>query len=138
MEKERIKDIAENLELGMRCFVHSELKETKFIPDYDKYPHMDSEMFPAEEQEIESRPGGYIEIKGMNSHESFKVMEDFIETVDNEGLTEKLIQALNGPKPFRNFKFIIDNSGPYRDRWFKFKDKKLSDWVENQLDEKAL
>jgi hypothetical protein len=65
-------------------------------------------------------------------------MADFVETVDNEKLRESLIQALDRPKPFRNFKFTIDNSGPYRDKWFKFKDKKLIEWVESQLQEKGL
>jgi hypothetical protein len=138
MEKEKIKDIADNLEFGMRCFIHSKSKEIKFIPDHDKHPDMDSEIFAEDDEEIENNFRDYIRIEGMNSHESFKVMRDFIETVDNEVLRERLIHALNRPKPFSNFKFTIDNSGQYRDRWFKFKDKKIMDWVENQLQENGL
>jgi hypothetical protein len=138
MEQEKIKDIADNLDFGMRCFIHSNSKEVKFIPDYDKHPDMDSDVFDADTKEIENNFGDYIEIKGMDSHESFRVMADFVETVDNEKLREKLIQALDRSKPFRNFKFTIDNSGPYRDKWFKFKDKKLIEWVESQMQEKEL
>lgn len=137
MIKEKIKDIADNLELGMRCFVHSNSKEIKFIPDYDKYPEMDSELFAEDREEVESNPEDYIEITGMHSRDSFTVMADFTDTVDDE-LKEKLIQALNRPKPFRSFKFVIDNSGPYREKWFSFKESRLIDWVERQLQRNQL
>lgn len=138
MEKEKIKDIADNLDFGMRCFIHSNSKEVKFIPDYDKHPDMDSELYKEDNEEIENNFGDYVEIMGMDSHESFRVITDFVETMDNDKLKEKLIHALDRPKPFRNFKITIDNSGPYREKWFKFKDKKLIDWVESQLQEKGL
>lgn len=138
MDKEKIKDIVDNLDFGMRCFIHSKSKEVIFIPDYYKHPYMDQDVFMEDNEEIENNFEDYIEIEGMDTHESFKVMEDFVETGDIGELREKLIQGLNRPKPFRNFKFIIDNSGPYREKWFKFKDKKLIDWVENQLREHGL
>lgn len=137
MIKEKIKDIADNLELGMRCFVHSNSKEIKFIPDYDRYPEMDPELFAEDREEVESNPEDYIEITGMRSRDSFTVMADFTDTVDDE-LKEKLIQALNRPKPFRSFKFVIDNSGPYREKWFSFKESRLIDWVERQLQRNQL
>jgi hypothetical protein len=138
MEKEKIKDIVDNLDLGMSCFIHSESKEIKFIPDEDKYYGMDMEFFQADIDEIENNFGDYIQISGMNSGDSFKVMEAFIETVDDDKLSDQLIDALNRPKPFRNFKFVVDDSGPYRDQWFKFKEAKMTEWVEAQLQEHGL
>jgi hypothetical protein len=29
----------------------------------------------------------------------------------------------------------VDNSGPYRQKWFDFKTLRLIEWVENKLDE---
>lgn len=138
MEKEKIKDIADNLDMGMRCFVHLKTKEVKFIPDYDKHPDMDSEIWSADDEEFENNFDDYLEIDAMDSRDSFRVMADFVDTVDNENLKEKLVDALNRPKPFQNFKFTIDRSGDYRDKWFKFKDKELMYWVENQIQEKGL
>jgi hypothetical protein len=100
MEKEKIKDIAENLDIGMKCFVHLETKEIKFIPDFDKHPCMDSEVRSADNKEIENNLGAYLEIDGMDSRDSFRVMEDFVDTVENENLKEKLVDSLHRPKPF--------------------------------------
>jgi len=65
-------------------------------------------------------------------------MEHFIDTVDNERLREKMIDALSRRKPFQNFKSTIDNSGDYRDKWFKFKERAMMEWVERQLNQKGL
>lgn len=68
----------------------------------------------------------------------FRIMSDFANSVDNESFKRNLIQSLNMPKPFQNFKISIDNSGTYREKWFTFKDRKLFEWVESQLDEYKL
>lgn len=134
MEKDTIREIADNLDFGMRCFIHSKTKEVKFVPDHDKHPDMDPTFFREDDEEIENNLMDYIEIEGMESFEVFNVMKDFIDTVDDDQLREALNRSLNRPKPFRNFKFTIDNSGPYRERWFKFKDQRLISRVESQLE----
>ena len=91
------------------------------------------DAWSADIEEIDNNFDDYIQIEGMESHDSFRVMEEFIDTVDNERLKEKLINALQRRKPFQNFKLTIDNSGEYRDKWFKFKEQALIDWVESQL-----
>ena len=138
MDKKIIKDIAGDLDCGMNCFIHSKTLEIKCIPDSAKWPGMDFDAWSDDIEEIDNNFGDYIQIEGMASHDSFKVMEEFIDTVDNERLKEKLINALERRKPFQNFKFTIDNSGEYRDKWFKFKEKALIDWVESQLRAKGL
>lgn len=42
---------------------------------------------------------------------------------------------LNRSKPFSNFKWIIDNSGDYRQKWFDFKNQKYIEWVEEKISE---
>lgn len=140
MEKEKIKDIADNLSMGMKCFVHLKTKETKIIPDYDRNPDFDPESWPADDDDldIEKNPGDYLEIEAMESRDSFRVMADFVDTVDDEKLREKLIDSLQRPKPFQNFKFTIDRSGDYREKWFKFKDEKQIEWVERQIEANGL
>ena len=61
-------------------------------------------------------------------------MADFAENVDSIKLRESLINALNKKHPFQNFKWIIDNSGPYRQKWFDFKNQRLIEWVKDQLE----
>lgn len=133
MTAEQIREIAENLDVGLRCFVHKESLKTIFVPDEDKYPDITLEYGDQELREIKKARNEYVEIEGMDSGESFRVMEEFVESVDDERLRDRLEQALGRPKPFSNFKVVIDRSGSYRDKWFAFKTRKLVEWVEEQL-----
>jgi hypothetical protein len=74
-----------------------------------------------------------VEIEKMDSHESFRLMEKFIDTVDNVPVHDRLEEALRRPKPFANFKFDIDNSGLYRQKWFDFKKLQMIEWVRGQV-----
>ena len=61
-------------------------------------------------------------------------MADFTEQLDdNSELKRQLIAALNKKKPFREFKFVIDNSGVYRQQWFNFKNERLKQWVNDKF-----
>jgi hypothetical protein len=71
----------------------------------------------------------------MESRDSFDLMADFTESVDSRELRDSLINALNKKHPFRNFKWVVDNSGPYRQKWFDFKNQSLIEWVEKKLGE---
>ena len=138
MDDKIIRDIVADLDLGMKCFIHVETKEIKVIPDTNKYYGADLELWSDVIEEIDNNLDKYYEIGRMHSSESFRLMKDFIDIVDNEFLKEKLINALNRPKPFKNFNLTIDNSGKYREMWFKFKDQQLAEWVEFQLKQKGL
>ena len=61
-------------------------------------------------------------------------MADFTETVDNQKLRDKLVNSLNKSKPFRNFKWQIDNSGEYRQKWFDYKKLRYIKSVKEQID----
>jgi len=61
-------------------------------------------------------------------------MADFAEIVDDSILQNKLINALNRPKPFQNFKWQIDNSGEFRQRWFDFKNRCYISSIKTQID----
>jgi hypothetical protein len=60
-------------------------------------------------------------------------MTDFIDTVADKKVQDLLIIALNKKKPFWNFKYVIDNSGEYRQKWFDFKEQESCKWIENQI-----
>jgi hypothetical protein len=60
-------------------------------------------------------------------------MADFIDTVTDKKVQDRLIKALNKSKPFRNFKYEIDNSGEYRQKWFNFKEQEYCKWIDNQI-----
>ena len=70
----------------------------------------------------------------MESRESFSLRRDFADTVDSASLKNELFNALSQRKPFSKFKYIIDGSGDYREKWFTFKDERMQEWVKEQID----
>lgn len=40
------------------------------------------------------------------------VMKNFVETIEDPAVHLQTAQALAGAKPFRNFKYVMDKSGP--------------------------
>lgn len=136
LTKEQVKEIAENLDIGLRCFIHLKTGEIEAIPNFleTEWYGQDEEPWQEVLDKLEENWGDYFEFDKMTSHESFEVMADFAEEVDNKKLQDKLFRALNKPKSFRNFKWEIDNSGKYQQEWFDFKNNRLKDFVINQFE----
>ncbi len=131
--KEQIKEIADDLDCGLRVFYHKETGELIIVPDTDKNFGMDTEEWQEDLDKLEENFMDYQEIYAMESRDSFRVMADFTEQLADERLQSKLIHALNNKKPFSGFKFIIDNEDEQRQNWFAFKNKRYIEWTEEQL-----
>ncbi|MEL7121854.1 MAG: UPF0158 family protein, partial [Bacteroidota bacterium] len=129
--KDQIKEIAEQLGVGMKCYINQETDEIKIMVDFDD-PYVNMEFWEEDKEELESNWGSYYEVDKMPSRNSFMIMEEFIELVNDRRLKERLIWALNQRKPFRNFKYEVEGS-TYREKWFKFKDEANYKWVERQI-----
>lgn len=137
LTEEQIKEIAEEIDTEMRCFYNVKTGKIEVIPDLDNngWIGIDTELFQDILDELDENWDDYFEFEKITSHESFEIMADFAETVDNNELRNRLYNALNKPKPFRNFKWEIDDAGEYRQKWFDFKLQKLIEFVKNQIDE---
>ncbi len=135
LTKKQITEIAENLDCGFRCFYKFKTGEIKTLVIIDEWLGESDELLEKDEKEIEDNISEYIEFDGMSNHESFSIMETFAEKIDNPDLQNKLINSLNKPKPFRNFKWLIDNSGDYRQKWFDHKKEKFIELVKNQIED---
>jgi hypothetical protein len=86
-------------------------------------------------EEIDSNFDKYIAFDKLPTREYFQIMADFIDKVVDKKVQDRLINALNKSKPFRNFKYEIDNSGEYRQKWFDFKEQEYCKWIETQIKE---
>jgi hypothetical protein len=135
LSEEQIKSIAEELDAGMRCFYHKDTKEIKSVIDLDRHIYADEELWEESINEIDREREKYIEFKALSSKESYSIMKDFALSLEDKKMQERLLYALDKPKPFGNFKYEIDYSEEYRDLWFKFKNKRYIDRVKEQIDE---
>ena len=71
----------------------------------DSWDVIEEEFWEEVNREIEANQKDYAEFEGFDSRESYQIMTDFAESIDNTRLQDKLIDALNRPKPFQNFKW---------------------------------
>jgi hypothetical protein len=132
----QLKEIAEELDMGMRCFFYPKTGEIEIYPDLlnPNFSTMDTEPWQETLDKLEENWGDYFEFDKMTSDESFEIMSDFTDLVDNKKLQDRLYRALSKSKPFRNFKWEIDNSGEYRNQWFDFKLQRIIDFVKEQVE----
>ena len=133
LSDDKIKDIAQDLDCGFVCYINIRNGEHLTIPsDYDSF---DTDAYDEDLAEVEKNNKLYLQIEPPMSGDSFRIMEGFIYSLPDQAnqLRNQLIEALNNRKPFRNFKYLIDNSGQYREQWFAFKNQKLIEFVENHL-----
>jgi hypothetical protein len=132
-----VSEIAESIDCGLICYLNLETLEIENIPqhlilDPDEYELMTGESFESLELKYPSWDN-CASFEPLESHDSYKIMEEFAEALSDKKFQPKLFNALNRKKPFANFKDLIDIS-PYRQNWFDFKQK----WLENLVKEMLL
>ena len=126
---DQLSDIAQELEMGMECYVHKVTGELKSFPE----EMIDEEEWEDVMDEIDNDAGNYIEIEKMDSNHSYKVMERFIDTVEDKQLADRLYNAINRSKPFHNFRYELDYMDEYLKKWYAFKSLAMTEWVKEQL-----
>ena len=134
LTRNQIENIAEELESGMKVYLNIETMEIKTILDWDDNYLSSEDEWDDDLKEIENNFDKYIMFEKMDSRESFRVMENFVDLVEDTELKNKLDLGLSLSKPFRNFKDIIDSESEYREKWFQFKKQKYIEYVIEQID----
>lgn len=130
---EQIQEIADELDIGMQCYIHKVSGEIISLPNDDML-HMDESLFEEVLERLDNEAEYLIHIEAPTSSEKFKIMELFVDQLsDKNPLRHRLYQALSKSKPFRNFKYVIDNAGNERQQWFDFKDEQLKLWVKEKM-----
>jgi len=133
LTEEQIKSIVEDLNMGMSVYVNIDTNEIKAVMDFEQHYDADPEPWKEDLKEIEENFDKYFHFERMDSREAFRVMDAFVETVEDEELKKKLDLGLSLSKPFRNFKDILNYDAEYRDKWFAFKMEKTIEFVKEQL-----
>lgn len=67
LTNEQIKEIAEQLDCGFRCFWNKETGELIITPDTSKHPEMDTEAWSDELEKLENNFCDYYEIDNLSS-----------------------------------------------------------------------
>jgi len=81
--EKQIEEIAENLDCGMRCFYNLKTGEIETLLNFDSWMGADDELWEEEAEKIDENPDDYFEFEGMEYHESYQIMSDFAESVED-------------------------------------------------------
>lgn len=129
-----VTNIAEELDCGFDCFFNVKTNEIITIPNMSCVVDESEfkEAFGADLEKIEKQKANFIKIEALESFESFKIMELFVEQLTDEKFKTKLKGVLAENKPLRKFRDLIDDSD-FRQDWFGFKQKEIEKKVERQL-----
>jgi hypothetical protein len=115
-------------------FTEEELEEIESDdPEGDESPQGGQDDITALAREVLADADRFIPIPRMDSSEAFRHMEDFLDTVGEPRVTRDLGRALSGSKPFRRFKDALEGHPPYLERWYAFKDGKMTEAVKEFL-----
>src|SRR5919202_2779090 len=71
----------------------------------------------------------YIRVPRDETHDAYRDMEDFILTVGDERLRERLSDAIDERGAFGRFKRVLSAYDDERERWFAFKDARLRERI---------
>ena len=129
-----IKEIAQELDCGNDCYYNSKNSDIVTIPNFSQISDEQEfqDVFGADLKKINEQKADFIKIEVLESFESFKIMERFIEQLSDQNFKSELQYLLLNKKPFQNFKHNIDHSN-FRQAWFDFKQSELEKIVKNQL-----
>jgi len=106
--------------------------------EFDKEPDLPDWMLDEIDLALEilfDEEGKFIRIPERNTHSAYKTMNEFIETVKDSELKEKLVNALNGKGAFRKFKDALIDFPKERKRWHGYNAKsmkrEIAEWLKN-------
>ncbi|MEX2752833.1 MAG: UPF0158 family protein [Candidatus Freyarchaeota archaeon] len=124
----------EDASLENRYYLDLKTGDIIFVSDF-----MDSAEIEEIEEKLDAELGKrYIAIPKIEPSEGYEDMEDFIETVQDESLKEKLYIAIDGRGAFRRFKNVLCSYPEERERWFKFKNARVLERVKEWLDAEGI
>src|ERR1700733_7428860 len=95
-----IKEIAQNLEAGMKCWYHIPTGEVLSAPDRMKHYDIDDELWEETFNEIDEKMHECIAFECLETHDEFRIMASFAENeVSDPEVQKRLVYALNQRKP---------------------------------------
>jgi len=131
---ETLKRIVDELDTGMVCFYHKTTGEIESYPDENSNPGFDEELWVDVIEKIEENRDDYMEFETMSSHESFRVMENFIAQIDDLPTQNKFAEVILRRRPFANFKDTLHYYPELREKWFVFHHEAYTQYVQDQID----
>jgi len=131
---EMVKEIAGQLDMGFKCFYNIKTCELEVIPDEVRLPGYDDEPWQESIDKVDQNPDDYLCFAGMDSSESFRLMENFINEIPVSRIQMRFEEVIQRKKPFQQFKYLLLDYPELRQQWFEFKEQGMIIFVQDQID----
>ncbi len=90
----------------------------------------------AEREQVEENPERYRYIDPIDSHEGFRIMQDFVATLPESEAKRALERSLTRKSPFRNFKDDLYEFPDVQKQWYDFHNAALlqmaKEWLQSE------
>ncbi|MCQ3931150.1 MAG: hypothetical protein DPW16_11895 [Chloroflexi bacterium] len=116
--------VVEDSSYGTELFFDLETGDVLFFTD----------DMPEETQKVENDPDRFVEVPRVQSRESYRHMQAYIDLVEDPHLQELLSVAIDGSGAFRRFKDVLLNYPEERQAWFDYKASRLREYIFDWLD----
>ena len=117
-----IKDALDSVDISSTCYFNKETNEILWQWDYNK-------EYSTYKEEDEANDN-IINMFDYFYKNDYDIMQDFIDTIEDINLREKLYYATRGRGAFSRFRYIIE-SNDLLDDWYKYKDEKYKAIAKN-------
>ena len=128
ISEEMMTEIIRILSIEMDCYLNPKTERLISVPlpESSFYKH---EMWQEIINETKGNPDSFIVFRSFRSEQTFKVMQNFIASLDNKYLQEELEVAISRLHPFLRFREKLERLPDYMEQWLEFNKNSYRDYI---------
>lgn len=129
-----VTEIAQSVDSGYMCFVNLKNQEIiKISGQILENPDEIEETFNMSYGEFSEKylfNQDVLTVKPLESHDTFDIMINFVDQLQDQRLKSKLDEILGKRHPFAHFRDAVDHS-EFKDNWLNFKQQMIENHINN-------
>lgn len=130
LSENTVREIADWLQCGLECWIHKLRGTMYFLPSIED-PYFDPSQWEDVLIDVQGHEEEFLVFQTMDSSHTFRIMENFVFSLNESAMRSDLEYALLGRRPFHYFHSRVETSS-LREEWADFKFKAHMEWVKSQ------
>ena len=124
-KKQLFRDIAEEVNLGQTCYLDKETKAFFCVPNFDEDASAEDAL-ETELAKLKKERQDFIKLEQPDSTSGYKMMEDFVQSIDDFEIQSDFMEALYYERPFASFKQKVKKHS-FTSEWNTFRKERLAE-----------
>jgi hypothetical protein len=130
---EQIKEIFNELDLGLLCYFNVKTGNIVSFPDPDLIDSDEIVFWESQIKLVETDRESYFEFNKPSSKESIWIIKEFAKSLSDQDFTSKIYDILDNRKPFSHFRKFIENS-KFLEDWYDFNYKQQIEYIKEEIE----